>query len=88
MRAFLKSSASNGVRSRVGAPDSVGRRERILLVSVDELPDPQGHARRVPPDSARRRALVAHFATMAAAAGYGEVVPPLLEDLGVFLRVG
>ena len=25
---------------------------------------------------------------MAAAAGYGEVVPPLLEELGVFLRVG
>ena len=42
----------------------------------------------LPPDSARRRELVQHFAAMAAAAGYGEVVPPLLEDLGVFLRVG
>ncbi len=42
----------------------------------------------LPPDSARRRALVQHFAAMAAAAGYGEVVPPLVEDLGVFLRVG
>lgn len=42
----------------------------------------------LPPDSARRRALVQRFADMAVAAGYGEVVPPLLEDLGVFLRVG
>ncbi len=42
----------------------------------------------LPPDSARRRDLVDRFARMAAAAGYGEVVPPLLEELGVFLRVG
>ena len=42
----------------------------------------------LPPDSARRRALVEQFALMATAAGYGEVVPPLLEELGVFLRVG
>ncbi len=42
----------------------------------------------LPPDSARRRALVEQFARMATAAGYGEVVPPLLEELGVFLRVG
>jgi histidyl-tRNA synthetase len=42
----------------------------------------------LPPDSARRRALVDRFAAAAGAAGYGEVVPPLLEELGVFLRVG
>lgn len=42
----------------------------------------------LPPDSARRRALVHRFADTVAAAGYGEVVPPLLEELGVFLRVG
>lgn len=42
----------------------------------------------LPPDSARRRALVTSFAAAADAAGYGEVVVPLLEDLGVFLRVG
>lgn len=42
----------------------------------------------LPPDSARRRALVQRFADAASAAGYGEVVPPLVEDLGVFLRVG
>jgi histidyl-tRNA synthetase len=42
----------------------------------------------LPPESARRRALVSRFAGMAVAAGYGELVVPLLEDLGVFLRVG
>ena len=40
------------------------------------------------PESARRRALVQRFAEVAERAGYGEIVPPLLEDLGVFLRVG
>jgi histidyl-tRNA synthetase len=40
------------------------------------------------PDSARHRALVDAFAAVVEPAGYREVVPPLLEDLGVFLRVG
>jgi histidyl-tRNA synthetase len=40
------------------------------------------------PESARRRALVRDFAAVVEPAGYREVVPPLLEDLGVFLRVG
>ena len=40
------------------------------------------------PESTRRRELVARFGATAAAAGYGEVVPPLVEDLRVFLRVG
>lgn len=42
----------------------------------------------LPPDSARRRALVDRFAAAMSLAAYHEVVPPLLEDLGVFLRVG
>lgn len=42
----------------------------------------------LPPESGRRRALVQRFAEVAERAGYGEIVPPLLEDLGVFLRVG
>jgi histidyl-tRNA synthetase len=40
------------------------------------------------PESSRRRALVATFAEVVEAAGYQEIVLPLLEDLGVFLRVG
>jgi histidyl-tRNA synthetase len=40
------------------------------------------------PESARRRALVRAFAEQSELAGYREVVPPLVEDLGVFLRVG
>jgi histidyl-tRNA synthetase len=40
------------------------------------------------PDSARRRELVDRFVVAARRAGYREMVPPLLEDLGVFLRVG
>lgn len=40
------------------------------------------------PESARRRELVDRFVVAATSAGYRELVPPLLEDLGVFLRVG
>jgi len=58
--------------------------------------DPPTHAFRalsgmrdvLAPESARRRALVATFADVVQAAGYQEVVLPLVEDLGVFLRVG
>ncbi len=42
----------------------------------------------LPPESSRRRALVQLFAEVVELAGYREVVPPLVEDLGVFLRVG
>lgn len=40
------------------------------------------------PDSERRRQLVDRFASAMSLAAYHEVVPPLVEDLGVFLRVG
>ena len=42
----------------------------------------------LPPESARRRAFVDTFAEIAGDAGYGEVITPLLEDYGVFARVG
>jgi histidyl-tRNA synthetase len=40
------------------------------------------------PESARWRRFVGVFADVVGAAGYGQVIPPLLEDLGVFQRVG
>jgi histidyl-tRNA synthetase len=42
----------------------------------------------LPPESARWRAFVAAFEDVVGAAGYGQIIPPLLEDLGVFHRVG
>lgn len=42
----------------------------------------------LPPESARWRRFVAAFAETVTAAGYGQVIPPLLEDIGVFHRVG
>ena len=42
----------------------------------------------LPPESARWRRFVAAFAETVMAAGYGQIIPPLLEDIGVFHRVG
>ncbi|MBK8333645.1 MAG: histidine--tRNA ligase [Acidimicrobiaceae bacterium] len=42
----------------------------------------------LPPESARWRRFVHVFAQLAQGAGYGQVVSPLLEDLGVFQRIG
>jgi histidyl-tRNA synthetase len=42
----------------------------------------------LPPESARWRRFVEVFATTVERAGYGQVISPLLEDLGVFQRLG
>jgi len=42
----------------------------------------------LPPESARWRQFQAVFAGVVEAAGYGEIMPPMLEDLGVFQRLG
>jgi histidyl-tRNA synthetase len=42
----------------------------------------------LPPESARWRRFVAEFADVVTPAGYGQVITPLLEDLGVFTRIG
>ena len=42
----------------------------------------------LPPESARWRRFVAEFAGVVESAGYGQVISPLLEDLGVFQRIG
>jgi histidyl-tRNA synthetase len=42
----------------------------------------------LPPDSARWRRFVDAFASVVEPAGYGQIIPPLMEDLGVFHRIG
>ena len=42
----------------------------------------------LPPESARWRRFVDVFAAVTEGAGYGQVISPLLEDLGVFQRIG
>jgi histidyl-tRNA synthetase len=42
----------------------------------------------MPPESARWRLFTAVFADVVERAGYGELIPPLLEDLAVFTRIG
>ena len=40
------------------------------------------------PDSTRWRRLVDVFAQVVESAGYGQIIPPMFEDLGVFMRLG
>lgn len=40
------------------------------------------------PDTDRMRALVSIFADEASQAGFGQIIPPMFEDLGVFTRLG
>ena len=42
----------------------------------------------LPPESERWRRFVSVFAGVVEAAGYGQVISPMLEDLGVFQRIG
>ena len=49
---------------------------------------PKGTHDVLPPESARWEALVAAFARRAARAGYGLIVSPTFEELGVFQRLG
>lgn len=49
---------------------------------------PKGTRDILPPESGRRRALVDRFAETAGMSGFGEVVSPIFEDLGVFKRLG
>jgi histidyl-tRNA synthetase len=42
----------------------------------------------LPPESGRWRRFTAVFADVVEAAGYAQVIPPVLEDVGVFTRIG
>lgn len=49
---------------------------------------PKGTRDILPPDSGRLRALIDQFARAAEIRGFGEVVSPIFEDIGVFKRLG
>ncbi len=42
----------------------------------------------LPPDSARWRRFNGVFADVVESAGYGQIITPLIEDVGVFTRIG
>ena len=60
----------------------------IALSIVPEFQTSPGMRDILPPESARWRRFVDVFARVTEAAGYGQVMSPLLEDLGVFQRIG
>lgn len=49
---------------------------------------PKGTRDILPPESGRRRAALDAFAEQAELAGFGEIMSPIFEDLGVFKRLG
>ena len=49
---------------------------------------PKGTRDILPPESGRRRAMIDAFAAQAGLGGFGEVMSPIFEDLGVFKRLG
>jgi len=49
---------------------------------------PKGTRDLLPPASTRARRLIDLFADLAEQAGFGQIVVPMFEDLGVFLRLG
>ena len=55
---------------------------------MPEFRSPPGTHDVLPPESARWKELVARFAANVGRAGYGLVVSPLFEEIGVFHRVG
>ncbi len=57
-------------------------------MTTRSFPAPTGTRDVLPPESARWRALIARFDALVALAGYGLVVSPMFEDVGVFQRVG
>ena len=61
---------------------------RSAAVPAEAFRAPKGTQDVLAPESARWEALIAHFAATVEAAGYGLVVSPMFEDIGVFRRLG
>jgi histidyl-tRNA synthetase len=60
----------------------------VALTLVPEFQTSPGMRDILPPESARWQRFVHVFAQVSESAGYGQVISPLLEDLGVFQRIG
>jgi histidyl-tRNA synthetase len=58
------------------------------LLDMPEFQTSPGMRDILPPESARWRQFVNVFESVVEAAGYGQVISPMLEDLGVFQRIG
>ncbi len=58
------------------------------LLAVPQFQTSPGMFDVLPPESARRRRFVEVFAEVVEAAGYGQLITPLLEDAGVFAGIG
>jgi histidyl-tRNA synthetase len=69
-------------------PTSPVPRRLVALLAVPLFQTSPGMFDVLPPESARRRHFVELFAEMVEAAGYGQLVTPMLEDAGVFARLG
>ncbi len=72
----------NVVRAFVGAP------VRSAAVPAEAFRAPKGTQDVLAPESTRWEALLGVFAGTVEAAGYGLVVSPMFEDIGVFRRIG
>jgi len=57
-------------------------------VAAPNFRAPKGTRDILPPESGRRRAALDAFAEQAELAGFGEIMSPIFEDLGVFKRLG
>ena len=65
-----------------------GRPSPVAWSAVPTFQTSPGMRDLVPPDSARGRRFVNVFAEVVESAGYGQLSTPLIEDLGVFARIG
>jgi histidyl-tRNA synthetase len=72
----------------VPSPEPGSAPSGALRGRIDRLSAPIGTRDLLPPLSTRFRQLVQVFDDVVSAAGYGQVVPPMFEDLAVFKRVG
>ena len=60
----------------------------LTVVAEPTFKAPKGTSDILPPESGRRRALIDAFAAQAGLGGFGEVMSPIFEDIGVFKRLG